>query len=346
MDEVANDLDIENVEVTVDTIFTPLDGDEGEADYLSSLTVEDRRVASALAAVAEASVFAVAPYLRKVARSKPDFESKTDFHDIVTAHDRHAEDLFRAFFATVISESLVLGEEAGEQEAAIPVESNEIERAVLLLDEDVQETVGRLGEQVRFIVDPIDGTANFAAGLTHFGSSIAVELDGRVVAAAVSFPCTEEAIVGDADTVWHVKEDGTREEVTSTGPKTEREALLVSYYPRLSYLETNPEDALANQLKLQQAYSVVRRPGAGALDLANVAAGWVGTAFGTKFAPWDVAAGIHLIRVAGGNVLNLNMGTDLPYGLRPCVVASVGTLDANTAKQVALFERARLFGES
>lgn len=331
----------ETVEVTVDTVLAPLPGDEGEANYLAALTDSERELASALAHVAEASVFAVAPYLRKVARSKPDFDLKKDFHDIVTAHDRHAEDLFRAFFAAVVPDSLVLGEEAGEQEATIPVASEEIDSAVAGLDQQVQDLVGGLGERVRFIVDPIDGTANFAAGLTHFGSSIAVELDDQVVAAAVSFPCTWEAIVGDSETVWHVSEDGKREPVSSAGPSEEHEALLVSYYPRLSYLEENPQDSWKNQLKLQEAYSVVRRPGAGALDLANVAAGWVGVAFGTKFAPWDVAAGIHLIRVAGGHVMNLNMGTDLPYGLRPSVVASVGTLDAKTAKKVALFERDR-----
>ncbi|MBP7881167.1 MAG: hypothetical protein KAZ70_01895, partial [Actinomyces sp.] len=50
--------------------------------------------------------------------------------------------------------------------------------------------------------------------------------------------------------------------------------------------------------------------------------------------PWDVAAGIHMVRVAGGSVLNLPMGTDLPDGLRPGVVASGSTLQATTAERV------------
>ena len=81
-------------------------------------------------------------------------------------------------------------------------------------------------------------------------------------------------------------------------------------------------------------YSVVRRPGAAAVDLAMVAAGWIGVAMGFTFKPWDVAAGIHLVKVAGGHVLNLPLATGLPEGLRPAIVASVGTLDAHTARAV------------
>ena len=322
--------------VNVEELLTENLGYEGEANYLGDASEETKQVATALAEVAQTSVFMVAPYLRSAARSRPDFDLKRSFHDIVTEHDRHVEDLFRSFFAQVIPGSLVLGEEAGEQQASTPVDSPTVEETLAALDPQVVSLVSELGSRVRFIVDPIDGTANFASGLTHFGSSIGVELDGQMVAAAVSTPCLREAIVGDSENVWHVLESGERENVVCAGPEKESEALLVSYYPRRKYMAEDPMRSVENELALFEEYSVVRRPGAGALDLANVAAGWVGALIGTAFAPWDVAAGIHLIRVAGGHALNLPMGTDLPYGLRPCVVASVSTLDAKTAKRIAL----------
>lgn len=322
--------------VNVEELLAEDLGYEGERDYLAGISEETKQVASALAKVAQTSVFMVAPYLRKAARSRPDFDLKRSFHDIVTEHDRHVEDLFRSYLAQVVPGSLVLGEEAGEQQASTPVTSTTVQDAIATLDPQVVSLVGGLGSRVRFIVDPIDGTANFASGLTHFGSSIGVELDGQMVAAAVSTPCLREAIAGDAENVWHATESGERESVVCAGPEKESEALLVAYYPRRKYMVEDPMRSVENELALFEEYSVVRRPGAGALDLANVAAGWVGALIGPAFAPWDVAAGIHLIRVAGGHVLNLPMDTDLPYGLRPCVVASVSTLDAKTAKRVAL----------
>lgn len=303
-------------------------------DYLSDLSPEMLELASRLREVVETSVFMVAPYLREAARTRPDYDLKQDYHDIVTEHDRHVEDLMRTFFAQAVPGSTVLGEEAGEQGETSPVASETVDAAVDSLTAETAAAVAGLGDRVRFIVDPIDGTANFASGLAHFGSSVAAEVDGTIVAAAVSMPCLREAIVGDATTVWHVLESGERTPVTSSGPREEREALALCYYPRRKYLEHDPMGAANKELAIHTEYSVVRRTGAGALDLANVAAGWAGLLIGTRFAPWDVAAGIHLVRAAGGYVLNLPMDTDLPDGMRPAVVASVGTLDAVTAKWV------------
>ena len=67
-----------------------------------------------------------------------------------------------------------------------------------------------------------------------------------------------------------------------------------------------------------------------------VAAGWIGAMMGTSFKPWDVAAGLHILSVSGGNVMNLEMGTGLGEGLRPGVVASNRGFLAPSARAVLL----------
>ncbi len=297
--------------------------------------------ATALAEVAAAAAAMAAPYLRGVARSAPEVGLKRDFHDPVTVHDKRVETEIRKVLESCVPGSRVLGEEMGEGPAptaeTAPLRAGEggAGFGAIALTQEVTQAVMGLGQRVRWIVDPIDGTANFASGLTYFGTSIGVELDGEIVAGVVSVPFNRELFVADSSSAWREDEvTGERTPLRSQGPKTEKEALLATYYPSVYALNNSPADALAREKALMNAYGTVRRPGAGALDLAMVAAGWIGVSMGVTFKPWDVAAGIHLVRMAGGEVLNLAMGTDEPDGLRPGVVASVGTLHASTARAV------------
>lgn len=305
-------------------------------DSESREAVVAHQIATDLAEVVSAGALLVAPYLRKVARSAPEVGLKQDIHDPVTIHDRHVEGMLRAFLGAAVPGSRVLGEEMGEDVS--PPEGPEFQEcaeAADTLPSSVRERVGGLGNRVRWIVDPIDGTANFASGLTYFGTSIAAELDGAVVAGAISVPFNYELFVADATNAWHFNEStGTRAPLRSEGPTRESEALIATYYPGHYSLTRRPELTLAHERDLMTHYSTVRRPGAGALDLAMVAAGWIGVSMGVRFKPWDVAAGIQMVKVAGGNVLNLKMGTEEPEGLRPGIVASVGTLRATTAERI------------
>lgn len=297
--------------------------------------------AGALAEIAWGAALLVAPYLRAVARSRPDVSLKADIHDPVTVHDRRTEGAIRKFLAELVPGSRVLGEEMGagqdlEQIDAAICELGDLPVATAVrVDPRAASTAGALSGRVRWIVDPIDGTANFAAGLTYFGTSIGVELDGEIVAGVVSIPFNHELFVADDVSAWHVDEStGERTALRSSGPSQESEALLATYYPNAHNLNEDLTAAAARERDLLNAYGTVRRPGAGAVDLAMVAAGWIGASMGVSFKPWDVAAGIHLVKMAGGKVLNLPMGTGEPDGLRPGVVSSVGTLDAVTARRV------------
>lgn len=302
-------------------------------------TTDDLTTAHDLSTMAREAALAVAPYLRSVARTVTDFETKADVHDPVTLHDRRVEGALHALLARMVPGSRVLGEETGEH--LLPAEPQKLsaeftEHFHVPTSPEVQGALRRcaaLGDRVRWIVDPIDGTANFAAGLSYFNTSIGVELDDAVVAAAVSVPMSHEVFVADADRCW-LEGPGGRIDLRADGPAREDHALLMSYYPNRAALTGHPARSLDHETRLAGAYQAIRRPGACALDLAMVAAGWCGAMIGTSFKPWDVAAGIHLVRVAGGRVLNLPLGTDLPEGLSPGIVASARQLDAATARGI------------
>lgn len=272
--------------------------------------------------VAHQAALSVEPYLKSVARSAPTIDTKASIHDPVTVHDKATEESLRRFLSNAVPGSRFLGEEMGEGGLAPNATSPFIG--------DVTD----LGARVRWIIDPIDGTANFASGLVYFCTSIAAELDGKVVAGAITVPVVGESFLADATRAWHVGPGGVETKMRADGPSSEDTALLATYYPGLWALNNRPQMALDHDRALMTNYATVRRPGAGALDLAHVAAGWIGVSMGVGFKPWDVAAGIHMVRVAGGKVLNLPMGTDLPDGLRPGVVSSGANLDARTAKRV------------
>lgn len=292
------------------------------------------------ALVARAAALSVAPYLRSVARTVTSFDTKTDSHDPVTVHDRHVEGLLHGILGFFVPGSRVLGEEQGEVTLSPLAEGTVLsgEAAALAQLGDAAE-VHELGDRLRWIVDPIDGTANFACGMAYFGTSIAAELDGQIIAGAVSVPLLHEVFVANATRAWHEGPEGSRE-LRAQGPRSESEAVLISYYPTRKLLHDDPLAAANRERRLVEAYMATRRSGACALDLAHIAAGWLGAMIGTAFKPWDVAAGIHMVRVAGGTVVNLPLCTDLTDGYAPGVAASVGSFDAVTIEAVLREEQA------
>ena len=286
------------------------------------------------ALVARAAALSVAPYLRSVARTVTSFDTKMDSHDPVTVHDRHVEKALHDILAAFAPGSRVLGEEQGEVILPLkPQDGTVLSEAAVLVHSGDTRGLREVGARLRWIVDPIDGTANFACGMSYFGTSIAAELDGQVIAGAVSVPMLHEVFVANATRAWHEGPEG-HTDLRSRGPRSEAEAVLISYYPTRKLLGSAPLVAAQREYRLVDAYMATRRSGACALDLAHIAAGWLGAMIGTAFKPWDVAAGIHMVRVAGGTVLNLPLYTDLADGYAPGVAASVGSFEAETIEAV------------
>ena len=149
--------------------------------------------------------------------------------------------------------------------------------------------------RLRWYVDPIDGTANFAAGLPFFCVSIAAAVRGELVAGVVYDPVREDMFTASTEGAWC---DG--KPIRSEGATRDREAMLLSSYPSPLDLEAEGEEALRRYGRFVGSFAAVRRPGSAALKLAHVAAGWSDAAYGTRSHPWDVAAGALLVRQAGG----------------------------------------------
>ncbi|MBB5137084.1 myo-inositol-1(or 4)-monophosphatase [Thermocatellispora tengchongensis] len=233
----------------------------------------DVRDSEELAEIALAAARAVSGPLRSAFRSRPQVRTKRDFHDPVTEHDRAAEAAIREVLAERSPGSLVIGEEEGARTAGD----------------------GPARGRVRWYVDPIDGTANFAAGVPFFCVSIAAAIGEEVVAGVVLDP-----VRGDEFTASLAGAYCNGVPMRSAGAVRDREAMLLTSYPTPRDLAAEGEEALTRFGRLVTSFAALRRPGSAALKLAHVAAGWADAAFGLGASPWDVAAGSLLVTRAGG----------------------------------------------
>jgi myo-inositol-1(or 4)-monophosphatase len=172
----------------------------------------------------------------------------------------------------------------------------------------------------RWIVDPLDGTTNFLHGLPHFAISIALEHNGEIVAGLVYDPAKDE-------TFWAEKGQGAfcnDRRMRVSGRKHLPESLLATGIPFIGH---GDHARFGRQMAAAMRETAgVRRFGAAALDLAYVAAGRYEGYWEEDLGPWDIAAGLILVRESGGYVSDLKGGqTMLQSG---SVLASNGSLHA------------------
>ena len=227
-----------------------------------------REYSEQLTDIAVTAADAVADGVRAGFRSAMDVAYKRDEHDPVTEHDRRAEERIREVLLRAVPDSTIVGEEGGTSTG---------------------------GGQVRWHVDPIDGTANFAAGFPFFCTSIGAEIDGEPVAGVVLDPM--------AGTLFSAHLGGAfcnGRRLRCTGRARESHAYLITSYPSVRDLDADGPAALRRFEALVRGYGTLRRQGAAALTLAYLAAGWADAGFGTGVHSWDVCAGALLVRQAGG----------------------------------------------
>ena len=154
----------------------------------------------------------------------------------------------------------------------------------------------------RRIVDPLDGTTNFLHGIAHFAISIALERDGEIVAGLVYEPTRDELYWAEKGGGAYLNDRRLRvsarrqlgEAVIGTGISARGLAARPHYH--------------ATVASVMAATAGVRRFGAAALDLAYLAAGRLDGFWEFGLQPWDIAAGILLVREAGGYVSDLSGG--------------------------------------
>ncbi len=208
--------------------------------------------------------------------------SKKGPADYVSRADRRAEEIV-----------------AGELQRARPAYGLLMEEAGTVVGSDTSN---------RWIIDPLDGTTNFLHGIPHFSISIALERDSELYAGVIYNPVSDEMYVAERGTGAFL--NGRRIRVSAR--RKLQEALFATGIP---FMGIPDHQLLLRQLeRVMATTSGVRRYGSAALDLAYVAAGRYDGYWENGLNPWDIAAGIVLVREAGGFVTDLAGGRDMLKG--------------------------------
>jgi myo-inositol-1(or 4)-monophosphatase len=209
--------------------------------------------------------------------------------NFVTAADRRAEDILRQELQHARPGYGFLGEEGGMREGA--------------------------DKTHRWIVDPLDGTMNFLHGIPHFAISIALEREGTIVAGVVYNPANDELFTAERGKGAFLNDQRLR----VAARKRLADAVVACALPHPS--RGDVELVRKEHNAVQDEVAGLRRFGAAALDLAWVAAGRFDAYWERSLSPWDMAAGIALVREAGGFVTDLDG--------REAMLASGGILVGN-----------------
>jgi myo-inositol-1(or 4)-monophosphatase len=195
--------------------------------------------------------------------------------DLVTDADTASEEALLGFLRSRFPGAAVLAEESGAQGAQ---------------------------RGLRFVVDPLDGTTNYAHGVPHFAVNVAALDDSGIVAGATLDPIRGELFVsGRGEGAWL-----GAERIRPSACAELNHALLVTGFPYdIHEHHERPLKLFGEYMKRAQA---IRRFGSAALDLAWVACGRFDGFWELKLKPWDIAPGILLVREAGGVVTDLAGG--------------------------------------
>lgn len=158
----------------------------------------------------------------------------------------------------------------------------------------------------RWFIDPLDGTTNYSRGVPHFAVSIAVEVEGEMHAGVVYDPLADRLFYAEAGEGAYL--NGKRLHI---GDRTAMiDALLDLGWARS---RAGREMSLHAGHLLAPRVGTVRTMGSAALGLAMVAAGWEDLYYHPELSPWDMAAGVLLVREAGGRVTAADGGPWSPF---------------------------------
>ena len=196
--------------------------------------------------------------------------------NFVTAADRRAEEILRAELSKSRPTYGFLGEEGGRHEGS--------------------------DKSNMWIVDPLDGTTNFLHGIPHFAISIGLEREGALIAGVIYNPANDELYTAERGKGAFLNDKRLR----VAARKQMGEAVIGCALPHRGHgdLVLGRKEIAA----VQEKVAGLRRFGAAALDLAFVAAGRFDAYWERDLSPWDMAAGIVLLREAGGFVTDLDGG--------------------------------------
>ena len=232
---------------------------------------------------------------------------KSGASDLVTAVDIESEARLAELLSALLPAAGLLGEEGLRRAAA--------------------------GELV-WLIDPLDGTTNFAHEHPFFCISVALVAGRRALLGAVHAPRLGETFHGWGGRAWL----GGRP-LTVSARRQPREAMFATGFADRRHGEGG--DNLGNLERVLRASRGLRRAGSAALDLAYTAAGRLDGFWEMGLNPWDVGAGIYLVRAAGGRISDFHGGEDALAGDH--IVASNGHVHEWLRAQLELapaFDRA------
>jgi myo-inositol-1(or 4)-monophosphatase len=240
-----------------------------------------------LLVAAQAAVLRSGRLLAERFAAQRTIEYKSSGIDLVTDADRASEEELIGYVRAHFPDSEILSEEAGRTK----------------------------GREIRWLIDPLDGTTNYSHGVPHFCVTVAVDSPEGLLAGATFDPIRNElfsAAKGQGATL-----NGKPLQVSSES--TLERALLCTGFPY--DVREHPEAPLGLFNRLIRRSRGVRRFGSAALDLAYVAAGRFDGFFEFGLKPWDIAAGALLVSEAGGAItridgapLDLSIGDVLASG--------------------------------
>lgn len=226
--------------------------------------------------------------------------------DFVSRADIMAERTLRKELERTRPEYGFLGEEGGESKGT-----------------------GEIGARNRWIADPLDGTTNFLHGVPHFAISLALERDGEIIAGVIYNPISDELFWAEKGNGAFVDTPNARSRRLRVSGRKELGTALVGTGIPMMGRGDHPE--YVGKLEAVMGKTAgVRRWGAASLDLAFVAAGRYDAFFEYDLAPWDVAAGLLMVREAGGRVTDIS-GKPYQLGGASILISNTGLHDAMVA---------------
>ena len=209
-------------------------------------------------------------------------DTKSGPTDLVTEVDRACEKLIVDGISTARKDDAILAEEGQGED--------------------------RVDAAIRWIIDPLDGTVNFAHGFPRFCVSIGVECEGVRSIGVVYDPLLDECFeAARGEGAWL----GSRRLQVSGESELGRALVATGFAYDIHDSENDNLTAFRNVIKVARG---IRRDGSAALDLCYVAAGRLDGYWELKLHPWDVAAGYLIVEEAGGRLSDFQGGPPDPSG--------------------------------
>jgi myo-inositol-1(or 4)-monophosphatase len=258
---------------------------------VGAILVEKKESLSHLALTAMEAALLAGETLRQGFGTHFAISSKEGKHNLVTEYDHLSEKTIIDFLSQHVPTSRFLAEESG--------------------------STGKRSEEILWIIDPLDGTVNFAHQIPLFSISIAAEREGKVIVGVVYQPITHELFVAEVGKGAFLNGKALR--VSST--RTLETSILATGFPY--NLAKNPHHCIDHFVDILKLGIPIRRLGSAAIDLAYTAAGRFEGFFEVELSPWDVAAGILILEEAGGKATGWNRSRFDIHSKQP-VLASNG----------------------